>query len=45
MKLRKWDNVILISGGRQTKTVDGKAEARVSAKGKALGMKGKHELY
>lgn len=41
MKLRKWDNVILISGGRQTKTVDGEAQARTSAKGKALGNKGK----
>jgi len=41
MKLRKWDNVILISGGRQTKTVDGEAVARTSAKGKTLGMKGK----
>lgn len=40
MKLRKWDNVVVISWGRQYKTVDGEQTRRTSPKGKELGMEG-----
>lgn len=40
MRLRKWDNVIVISWGRQFKTVEGEKTRRTSAKGKELGSVG-----
>lgn len=41
MKLRKWDKVVVISGWRQFKTVEGEKVQRTSPKGKELGSKGK----
>ena len=40
MRLRKWDNVVVISGGRQFKTVDSEKVRRTSPKGKELGSVG-----
>lgn len=41
MKLRKWDKIALISGGRQFKTVEGNKVQRTNSKGKEIGSKGK----
>lgn len=40
MKLRKWDKVIVMAGGRQFKTVEGEQVRRTSPKGKELGAQG-----